>query len=409
VRDGGTGSGAAWNDALDDLPATMTRGNTYYVADGSYAGYLFDDAESGTTTITVKKATVADHGTATGWSDAYGDGTATFTGSFDFARDYYIVNGVTRNESDWKSQVYGFRLTGSVSSWALNFPPGGDHISVSYLDIGGTLGSVFGGGGFNPNEGFYFVNNGGTSFDFTASHCFVHNCTLVQLAGADTVVIEYCYFLDMWAKECIRGQDRAKNGTIRYCIFQDTTRDTGLPGETGTAPIAIWDGGSGDFDNWDIYGNVFFDTTTIAHSGGCILVGGDGGGWTGSPASNVKIYNNTIVNFLGSFSADILINGGTGNEVRNTVWYGCINTPTADPNTSNNSEQGSDPFVSAAGFNFRLSAALSGTSLSSPYNADLDGVTRGGDGTFDRGAFEYGAGVLPTQTRARKAAAPRRR
>jgi hypothetical protein len=394
VRAGATGSGSGsdWNNAYASLPATLQRGATYYVADGAYAGYMFDDAESGTTVITIKKATVADHGTSAGWSNAYGDGTATFNGSLNFARDYYVVNGVTRNESAWKSQVYGFRVVGSVSSWPLNFPPGGDHISVSYLDVGGTVGTAYGDAGFNNNEATYFVNNSGTSFDFTVSHCFFHNCTLSQNSGIDTVVFEYCYFWDMWAKECIRGQDECKNGIIRYCMFQDTTRDTGLPGETGTAPIAIWDGGAGAFDNWKIYGNVFWDTRTIAHSGGCILVGGNGGGWVGSPASNVKIYNNTIVNFLGSYSADILINGGTGNEVRNTLWYNCIGTPSASPNTSNNGEQTSNPFVNSAGFNFRLSAALPGTILPTPYNADIDGVIRGTDGTFDRGAFEFNSG-----------------
>src|SRR5688572_27397587 len=62
VRDGASGSGADWSDALDDLPASLTRGKTYYIADGSYAAYLFDDADSGTSLITIKKATGSDHG-----------------------------------------------------------------------------------------------------------------------------------------------------------------------------------------------------------------------------------------------------------------------------------------------------------------------------------------------------------
>ena len=54
----GAGTGADWTDAYTALPATLTRGDTYYIADGAYAAYTFDDAISGTTLITIKKATV---------------------------------------------------------------------------------------------------------------------------------------------------------------------------------------------------------------------------------------------------------------------------------------------------------------------------------------------------------------
>ena len=59
VRAGATGAntGADWNNAYTVLPATLVRGATYYVASGSYGAYTYDDAESGTTVITIKKAT----------------------------------------------------------------------------------------------------------------------------------------------------------------------------------------------------------------------------------------------------------------------------------------------------------------------------------------------------------------
>ena len=54
VRAGATGAnnGADWANAYTSLPGTLTRGSTYYVADGSYSGYTFDDDASGTSTIT---------------------------------------------------------------------------------------------------------------------------------------------------------------------------------------------------------------------------------------------------------------------------------------------------------------------------------------------------------------------
>jgi hypothetical protein len=46
--------------------------------------------------------------------------------------------------------------------------------------------------------------------------------------------------------------------------------------------------------------------------------------------------------------------------------------------------------VNYAGANFRLaSATLAGLTLPSPFNTDLDGNTRGADGVWDRGAYEY--------------------
>src|SRR5687768_17254029 len=45
VRQGATGSGngSDWTNAYTSLPASLVRGDTYYVADGTYAGYTFDD------------------------------------------------------------------------------------------------------------------------------------------------------------------------------------------------------------------------------------------------------------------------------------------------------------------------------------------------------------------------------
>src|SRR5687768_13295730 len=82
IRAGAVGArdGSDWSDAYPALPATLIRGAIYYVADGTYGGYTFDDATSGTALITIRKATVDDHGTATGWQDSYGDGQAIFGG-----------------------------------------------------------------------------------------------------------------------------------------------------------------------------------------------------------------------------------------------------------------------------------------------------------------------------------------
>jgi hypothetical protein len=51
----------------------------------------------------------------------------------------------------------------------------------------------------------------------------------------------------------------------------------------------------------------------------------------------------------------------------------------------------SDPFQNAAALDFHLKQATDpGAALGAPYERDPDGKQRGTDGTWDRGAFEYG-------------------
>ena len=63
VRQGATGNGSDWINACADFTgpcavASLVRGDTYYVADGSYAGRTWNRAESGVSVITIKKAAV---------------------------------------------------------------------------------------------------------------------------------------------------------------------------------------------------------------------------------------------------------------------------------------------------------------------------------------------------------------
>src|SRR5690242_5411123 len=93
VRQGATGSTCVdWANACNTLPSSLTRGDTIYVATGNYGSYTFSTAASGSTVITIKKATVADHGTATGWSDTYGTGQAVWTG-WTIRSDNWVFDG----------------------------------------------------------------------------------------------------------------------------------------------------------------------------------------------------------------------------------------------------------------------------------------------------------------------------
>ncbi|MDP2690325.1 MAG: hypothetical protein Q8P48_09475, partial [Deltaproteobacteria bacterium] len=109
VRSGATGAGADWANALPSLPPALVRGDTYYIADGSYPSYTFDDPQSGSSWIYIKKATAADHGTSAGWQSSYGDGAAVFS-PIKVLTGYYEINGqVGGGPGSWTS-VHGFKI-----------------------------------------------------------------------------------------------------------------------------------------------------------------------------------------------------------------------------------------------------------------------------------------------------------
>ena len=106
VRAGASGNGSDWANACADFTgpcaeASLVRGDTYYVADGTYAPRTFSTPASNNLVITIKKATVSNHGTETGWDITYGNGQATFAGQIHFTTSNWVFDGVTRNESDW--------------------------------------------------------------------------------------------------------------------------------------------------------------------------------------------------------------------------------------------------------------------------------------------------------------------
>ena len=128
----GTASGNDWTNAYTDLPAALTRGDTYYVAAGTYGIHTFGDTASGTTVITIKSPTVTDHGTGTGWSDSF-VGQATFVGPaspvavgfaiFYFTTGYYTIDGVSlpkRVAVEVPQSMLKLQL--DVDRWSINQP-----------------------------------------------------------------------------------------------------------------------------------------------------------------------------------------------------------------------------------------------------------------------------------------------
>lgn len=393
VRQGavGNGSGSDWSNACPGFTgacavSNLKRGDTYYVADGDYGTVTLNTPVSGTAPITIRKASVGNHGTNTGWSNAFGDGQAVF-GSFIMVSDYWIIDGVYRNESVWNAVgSYGFRAT-SVYSNTLNYGHCSDNVTIRYVEIGGPYSETFN----NLNRSFYLGGFTETCDNWTISRNFIHNTGEANLIGAHNTVFEYNWFGPTWGKEIIRGQSQATNLVIRYNIFRNGCRDEQEPGSGCTAEVGVFanQGSTPNFNGFRAYGNVTWKTIRMHKTDASYLV----------QASDCLIYNNTIYDDSPSGTSSVRCTGGGSSAVRNNISYlpngmsgGCQAT-TCDNNSIYTS---SSPFVDAAAGNFHLRSALVGIGLPSPYDFDLSGVKRGSDGLWDRGAFELVGGGTPT-------------
>lgn len=421
IRDGGsastTGTGSCnsggsgnWNtaNACDTLPATLVRGDTYLLADGSYGSRTFSTANSSTTLITIKKATIADHGTSTGWVDTYGDGQAIFT-DWMVTTDYWLFDGVSRN-SDWRTggiDQYGIRVkcTGDCKPLRIDGgdgTSGADNTTFQYID--------FEGGGRDigaANSDIVYTLYGGTNITF--QYCALHDAdrTIFLTRGDPTNwVLDHNYIARQASSPAVHGEmwslTDATNITISHNVIEDTE---------GTACLVAGIN-NGDWNGALIHGNTVRHTAAYISGGreGCssLIFVADDASQTNT-GSNIVVQNNTFVNLQTSSSMITIENNPSGGNIfRNNMLYntedsGLNGIDTVDSNwifSTVGSPGGTnlvtctvscDLFADLSAGDFHLaSATTAGATLSAPYTTDPDGVTRGGDGTWDRGAFEFG-------------------
>jgi hypothetical protein len=405
IRDGGTasttGTGACvstgsgdWNtaNACDDFPTTLVRGATYYVADGTYAYREFSTAVSGTTLITIKKAIASDHGTDTGWVSTYGDGQASYPNWY-FTSNYWTVNGQGANFT-----TYGFVLTDPNHN-SLNgvIRTGLGLSTVTWQHIHIWCGNS--GTAANNSRGIK-MSSSGTAYTITNVKISYCQDDAIKLNGSDAT-IEY-----LWINE--RGaRDDAACGTGCH-------GDAVEIGESGDGTTAVtlryskvdWNGQqlywgpTAQNHTWTIYGNLFYGGIG---SGKCVH--------TKDPVNlTVYYYNNTCANVTtqaaqfgpaAGFGRNNIFHNtstslGWGSMTHTHNYYGSAyggGNLSAPAGETDGQTGGGDPFVDGPNENFHLAAATNaGYDTGSSYNTDLDGETRGADGVWDRGGYEYVAG-----------------
>ena len=449
VRSGATGasSGSDWNNAYTDLPATLTRGDTYYIADGNYGSYSFNDAVSGVAYIYIIKATESSHGSNTGWDSSYGDGTAVFEGPIIIGTSYLDIDGqVGGGPNSWAegfgirmqytgSSTEGVRLLGLEGPGTYNSGVGlPKHINLSHIEFEhrgrstGKLDDVI----YNTiyDVDFTDVSQPGEKKGpgyINIRYCYVHDAgrLLINTVYAHDWLVEYSYFARNTSTTAVHSEAWQDYGsddiTIRYNIFQDIE---------GSAFIALKKPFPTANDNWYVYGNVFMDTHKLENGTPYNFLVGEGimtlsGKTTDVPSNNIRFYNNTIIN-VGGYSSAIQQFSGTV-YVYNNTWYNCWETPevmtrgniafkgsllsdgvTPNPDFHmdyniylNTDIKGNvtvlsihdylykltaDPFANISEYDFRmLNYAVSGISLRSEYATDMFGSARA---NWVRGAIE---------------------
>ncbi len=460
VRQGGTGtkSGADWNNALSDLPSSLVRGDTYYVASGSYGRHTFNDADSGTQVIQIKAATAADHCTDTGWNSGTMVGQATFACSSScssilfFSTDYYSFNGqycTPMAGSAVCTSGYGFKVDNSngkagtdiQGGLGYNGPPDFDHdITVQYTEVNGShptsdsstldAGFDFEGGSYNLLFDHIYAHDDYLPFFLKGNHNHQSGGGYTFGSG-DNITIQYSYLAHNYNSSANHSEgcscsEGLTNFTIRYDYWVDMLGTAYLATPSG----AGHDSGNGPNGPWNIYGNVFMAT---ANGIGTLHCGtGDGmlAAWDTLFTGNVYFLNNTIANFsgcqadnngfgmgLGSttpmqylysqnnvfWSTDVVtvINTGvtswdgatfTGVNWSYNAWYQIPDGSASNDTDSHKQVSSANPFVNSGSYNWNLTsdtnAGTSTHSLVAGNDVDMNGVARGVNGVWDRGAFQ---------------------
>jgi len=415
VRDGATGSadGSDWTNAYDDLPSSLTRGTTYLVADGTYAGQTYGDANSGTTLITVRKATTAAHGTETGWDNAYGDGQANI-GALYFNSDYYVFDGVVGGgPTSWESG-HGLKISNS-GYHVIHFDGVRHDVSFSHCEIQSATG--------NPEDQCVYGIDG--IYNITVSYCYMHHPRITHFTtrAAHDITVEYSKMAKNGGGGPLSHREAWSASTddditIRYCWFEDISN---------TSFIALVNG-VGTASRWKIYGNLFnhtgnwVDDCTISpavislkYEDPTFIQGED---WV--------IVNNIFANIDGNAGFRLHQVAEGDMYIRNNLWYNNVgnvihsvaDTPDIDWSWYGDNRTGAgadndvataaleansvastgDPFVAYAAGDWSLAGAIAGATLAAEYNTDAYGNTRGGDGVWDMGAYELVEGATPTAT-----------
>ena len=402
VVPGGAGSktGADWNNAWDAGGinwSSVSPGDAIWLAGGTYASTL-TVGKSGVAgnPIQIKRVLSSDSipALAAGWSAAF-DSQVIFptTVNFSSGPNYVTLDG--RIE-------YGIRVMFGNGGVGILLLPGNSAVSstgvvVQYVELVGP--------GLTTAEADAFSAwPAGMVSNLLISHCWFHNTdTLIKRHSWMNCVVQYCKLTDTTFQSGGPHPDivysyPCTNTIFRYNTISNSVGD-GVFYSYGNSTGEYWYGNV--FVNWSQYvfslrttsdiGGMSYGTFYLWNNTFADYTGGayDGAVYIGGVMSTNSSMLNNI--FDVSASGD---NGVGGNFPQGTNDYNYYVTGTSSGGGAH-SVSGARPFVNGPAGNFQLNSNSvpinKGLALTADgyVNVDMLGTTRGANGAWDIGAFEY--------------------
>jgi len=435
----GTGAGTSWTNPFDTIVAAETAvqtagrsatGDTIWVADGTYLGTVSGSSyvttlnvpTNSNAVITVKKATASEHGTETGWDNAYGDGQATITGRILFSTGYWTLDGTSYTDKD---TGHGIKVVGPVGANTIGIELGAASANIVIQKVEIT----------SPNvpltydcvrlatctrAGIYMRNG---ADNITMDRIYIHDLALpLMILGNDNVVYKNS-FAQRNESTTTGDPTPVTHSEFASISFNPSTNlnfyNSIFEDMEGTAIIAVMNGA--DVTGLNYFNNVAYYTPTASPQ-----TGFSNGFFTctnsGTTCTNVNIYNNTFVNIPNRVAINITSSAEsvTNMIVKNNLWWcdaascgDAAHTVNAQITYDNNwyggvtytsGEAGAidgedeDPFTSSSTYNYTLTddsspiGEGSNLTLVAPFTTygigDIVGNLR--SIPWDIGAYKYG-------------------
>jgi hypothetical protein len=413
---GGSGNGSDWINAYTSATtaeANITRGETLWVASSggvNLGNVTWNVATSGTSVITVKKATVASHGTSTGWSDTYADGPAIFS-KWSVSTDYWYFDGQYGYGADWYHTYtpYGFKIQGSgsdngIDQTSSNIAFNNNVFQYVEIDLNGGSGTVSwdavrcNGGGDNNRFSYIWMHD--------VTRCGYKIGTAPGGLQLDNWIIEHNFIDDISRNSQYGTHSEAMSCRatgkviVRYSVFRNFK---------STGGIIVGNGA-----DWEIYGNVFHWTSDLGNTANNGVIGS----WSSDEryaVSGFKIYNNTFYGLVEDAKRLFPVTVSSSDHIiRNNIWINCTDAGSVfgggtedhaynafynhgvTETEATKQTLSSDPITDAANGDYSLTYATTAGETLEGFSTDMDSVERGADGVWDRGAFELDSGEEPT-------------
>jgi hypothetical protein len=424
------GNGLNWNAAASNgaagafnaIPATLTRGAIYYLADGTYPAFTFSQADSGTTPIEFRKAKATDNCNLTGWNTStMGSSQAVFTRDIGAYSDYVIFNGNGTQTAQGCGGAPGSTVTSS--------PPNPADCGIKIDNTGCTVGNCndpiyignpntssavnyvtfeyveLVGNGSNTTDQFEVFGPYGSTGDMF-NHVYMHNAGCVYFQdGLNSHTTTNSYF---WGTE-VNGAGGGCHGQYLFSSGSDSNSIESGNVYRDITGTAIWTFAnySTTHDSWLFYNNVIFNSSPAASWAPYLSDGTIACINAGTNCANFSFLQNTVINI----NVPGINNENTGSyTVQNNLYYGlnppsfnpgtggtytqdhnsCLNSGTCPSGTSNITDTAApNPFVNWTAGNFNLASENADwknrMSLGSIYITDPNATTR----ATDRGAYQY--------------------